>query len=484
MYRRKIAQWLKHMDFTILDLVSLFASMLLAFYIRKPIEAHIYESREYLSLLISLLVIDFISLSMTNGMKEILRRGYMIEMAYTIRNVGIVFCLETMFLFSMQLGDAYSRITFFYTMLFYLILSYNTRVIYKDIYKRTIIPKRGRSLLVITDIESLNDLNTYVNERYFDSFRLAGVCLTNQPEKGILTTTLPIVCTVDEVYDWVRLNWVDQVLLVLPPDEQMASLAHAFTDMGITVHMGINHLMNMLPGGKRQIEQIGGFDVVTVFWNSSNFVEAGIKRLFDIIGGFIGCIATLILTLFLAPAIYFSSKGPVFFTQERIGRNGKPFKVYKFRSMYTDAEERKKEYMAQNRVKDGMMFKLDFDPRIIGNVELPDGTRKTGLGEFIRKTSLDEFPQFFNVLKGDMSLVGTRPPTRDEWAKYQNHHRARMAMRPGITGMWQVSGRSNITDFEEIVRLDTKYIAQWTLALDVKILFKTVFVVIKGEGSM
>lgn len=158
--------------------------------------------------------------------------------------------------------------------------------------------------------------------------------------------------------------------------------------------------------------------------------------------------------------------------------------MYKFRSMYMDAEERKKELMAQNKISDGLMFKMDFDPRIIGNKILPDGTRKTGIGEFIRKTSLDEFPQFINILLGDMSLVGTRPPTVDEWELYEPHHRARMSFRPGLTGMWQVSGRSNITDFEEVVKLDTQYISEWSLRLDVKILWKTVWSVLKSDGAM
>ena len=115
---------------------------------------------------------------------------------------------------------------------------------------------------------------------------------------------------------------------------------------------------------------------------------------------------------------------------------------------------------------------------------LPDGTRKTGIGQFIRKTSLDEFPQFFNILKGDMSLVGTRPPTVDEWEQYEPHHRARMAFRPGLTGLWQVSGRSNITDFEEVVKLDTKYIDEWSLGVDLKILVETVRSVLGNDGAM
>ena len=131
-----------------------------------------------------------------------------------------------------------------------------------------------------------------------------------------------------------------------------------------------------------------------------------------------------------------------------------------------------------------MMFKMDFDPRIIGNKILPDGTKKTGIGQFIRKTSIDELPQFWNILKGDMSLVGTRPPTLDEWEKYEPHHRARMSFRPGLTGLWQVSGRSNITDFEEVVKLDTQYINEWSVKNDLRIIFQTAISIMKKDGAM
>ena len=140
--------------------------------------------------------------------------------------------------------------------------------------------------------------------------------------------------------------------------------------------------------------------------------------------------------------------------------------------MVMNAEALKQELMEKNKIKDGMMFKIDNDPRII-----------KGIGNFIRKTSIDEFPQFFNVLKGDMSLIGTRPPTLDEWKKYDLHHRKRMAIKPGITGMWQISGRSDITDFETVVKMDVDYITSWSLGLDIKILFKTVVGVFTGNGA-
>ena len=302
--------------------------------------------------------------------------------------------------------------------------------------------------------------------------------------KGETICGIPIVANHDGIVDYACDEWVDEVLI--PPcseDEYPEKMADIFLEMGIAVHTGIAK-NGTAHGGYKQIEKIGDYTVVTSSENYANPSALLVKRGMDIVGGLVGCLFTLIIMIFVGPAIYIASPGPIFFSQERVGRNGRKFKMYKFRSMYMDAEERKKELMKQNRVKDGMMFKLEWDPRIIGTKKLPDGTIKKGIGNIIRDFSLDEFPQFFNVLKGDMSLVGTRPPTVDEWDKYDLHHRARLATKPGITGMWQVSGRSNITDFEDVVKLDRQYIAEWNFALDIKILFKTVLVVFKRDGAM
>lgn len=240
--------------------------------------------------------------------------------------------------------------------------------------------------------------------------------------------------------------------------------------MGITVHIKLARVAD--DSSNQIVEKLEGYTVLSTSINMVSTAQLIFKRTMDICGGLVGMLLTGIIFIFVAPVIYIKSPGPIFFKQVRIGKNGKKFNIYKFRSMYMDAEERKKELMAQNNIKDGMMFKMDNDPRII-----------KGIGNFIRDYSLDEFPQFWNVLKGDMSLVGTRPPTVDEWEKYEMHHRSRLAFKPGLTGMWQVSGRSNITDFEEVVRLDTEYIKKWSPGLDIKILFKTVAVVLGKVGS-
>ena len=264
---------------------------------------------------------------------------------------------------------------------------------------------------------------------------------------------------------------MDEALFSIPTELALPDkLIKNFGIMGITIHIKLARVAD--DSSNQIVEKLEGY---TVLSTSINMVSAGqliFKRTMDICGGLVGMLLTGIIFIFVAPIIYIKSPGPIFFKQVRIGKNGKKFNIYKFRSMYMDAEERKKELMAQNDIKDGMMFKMDNDPRII-----------KGIGNFIRDYSLDEFPQFWNVLKGDMSLVGTRPPTVDEWEKYEMHHRSRLAFKPGITGMWQVSGRSNITDFEEVVRLDTEYIKKWNPGLDIKILFKTVAVVLGKVGS-
>lgn len=264
---------------------------------------------------------------------------------------------------------------------------------------------------------------------------------------------------------------MDEALFSIPTELALPDkLIKNFGIMGITVHIKLARVAD--DSSNQIVEKLEGY---TVLSTSINMVSAGqliFKRTMDICGGLVGMLLTGIIFIFVAPIIYIKSPGPIFFKQVRIGKNGKKFNIYKFRSMYMDAEERKKELMAQNDIKDGMMFKMDNDPRII-----------KGIGNFIRDYSLDEFPQFWNVLIGDMSLVGTRPPTVDEWEKYEMHHRSRLAFKPGLTGMWQVSGRSNITDFEEVVRLDTEYIKKWSPGLDIMILFKTVAVVLGKVGS-
>lgn len=193
------------------------------------------------------------------------------------------------------------------------------------------------------------------------------------------------------------------------------------------------------------------------------------KRLEDVIIGFLGLAAAAIIYIIFAPLIKLESRGPVLFKQTRIGYNGRRFEIIKFRTMYENADEKKEILLSKNEMPK-QLFKIENDPRI------------TKIGSFMRKRSLDEFPQFFNVLSGEMSLVGTRPPTVDELKKYQPHHKARLLCKPGITGIWQTKGRNNITDFDKIVNMDKKYIKKSNLLLDMILIFKTIFCIIRKDG--
>ncbi|MBQ9768217.1 MAG: sugar transferase [Lachnospiraceae bacterium] len=240
-------------------------------------------------------------------------------------------------------------------------------------------------------------------------------------------------------------------------------------DMGVSVRVIVN--IFKAHGAQRYVSSVGNYPVVTYHRVCLDDSAKAIKRIIDIFGSLVGIILFSPIMLITAIAIKLDSKGPVIFKQERAGLNGRTFKMYKFRSMCVDAEELKAKLQEQNEVKDGMMFKIKDDPRI------------TKVGKFIRKTSIDELPQFFNVLMGNMSLVGTRPPTLDEVAKYERTQWRRMSIKPGITGMWQVSGRSQITDFDEVVELDTIYIDSWSIGLDIKIMFKTVLSLVRRKGA-
>ena len=480
MYQKSGLPWTKYWDYILLDMVSMFLSLIAAYYVYIPTDFNLTGSPEYLLLLFGMPVLDFLVIVLGSTMNEVQKRGLFAEFCATVKNTAMVFAIEALIFFVVKMGGFYSRKNFLYSCSIYFVVSFATRCLYKWYYIKHVVPNSGSSLLIVAAKKDLPGLEKQIREGQYSTYRLAGVILADGDQGD---TALKVVSAFAQADSWIRKNWVDEVLFLLPPEAETLELAQAVASMGITVHLNLGFLSSLL-GGTKTVEVLGEYDVLTAFRNRIGFGAAALKRLTDIVGGLVGCLFTALLTLFIGPAIYIASPGPIFYTQERIGRNGKIFKMYKFRSMVPNADEVKKQYLKENRVSGGYMFKLDWDPRIIGNKILPDGTKKTGIGEFIRKTSLDEFPQFLNVLKGDMSLVGTRPPTKDEWAIYEDHHRARMAMRPGITGMWQVSGRSNITDFEEIVRLDTKYIDQWSLGLDFKILVKTVLVVLKHEGSM
>jgi exopolysaccharide biosynthesis polyprenyl glycosylphosphotransferase len=324
-----------------------------------------------------------------------------------------------------------------------------------------------RKVIVVT-CANRNYFTEYANKNPHFLIDIVGyVQAGNEP----LNIGRKLLGPINNLIDILKNNTVDEVVFDLPGQQldNFEDLIYECEKMGISIHVVLYTFDLQI--AKPDISMLGNIPILTFKTIDFNPWQMLIKRFIDITAGLFGILCTAITFIFIAPAIKLESEGPVFFSQNRMGRNGRVFKVYKYRSMYKDAEERKKLLMKQNEINSGHMFKITNDPRI------------TKVGRFIRKTSIDEFPQFWNIFKGDMSLVGTRPPTLDEVNKYETHHWRRLSIKPGLTGMWQVSGRSDVLDFDDVVKMDLEYIDRWSLWLDFKIMLKTFPAVFKMDGS-
>lgn len=427
MYRKDSEGWLKHADFIVLDLLCLQISFILA-YVLSGYGWNPYHIMLYRNMSIFLELADLLVIFCYDTMKGVLKKGYYRDFVVTLKHSIMVGGLAILYLFLLQQGGDYSRLALFLTILLYTGITYFVRELRKKSLKKQMQNGGERSLLIITSGEVARRVVDNMKENNYARFRIAGVSVIDEDWIGRKVEDIPVVANEETTPKYVCKEWIDEVLIVISDDiPYPTELIRKLSETGVTIHLNLTKVTN-IPGKKQFVEKVGVYTVLTTSINYASAFQLALKRMMDIAGGLVGCFLTVIIFLFVAPAIYIASPGPIFFSQERVGKNGRKFKIYKFRSMYIDAEERKAELMDENKLGDGKMFKMDFDPRVIGNKVLPDGTHKTGIGDFIRRTSLDEFPQFFNVLKGDMSIVGTRPPLISETNLYELHHRVRLAI--------------------------------------------------------
>ncbi|HHV29381.1 MAG TPA: sugar transferase [Clostridium sp.] len=449
-----------------LDILFLVASYFLSYYIAS-FNTSLHDYKEYLWILVVFIPLWFFSMS-NLGMYDkttfcypdrIIRNCLLSTLISSITLASMIFFIkETMF----------SRLLFITFVISVMTLLILERLVYTFFICRRNKAKEDTTRVII--IGSPSEAQKY--SQYIDktniNINIIGYVKVDSIEDDKYYYNLGHI---EDLQQILKENVVDEAIFALPKDyvgkvEEYILLCE---EMGITVRMVLN--LYDLKLSKTHLTSIGTLPVLTFHTVSFNPLQLFLKRLLDIVGALVGLSLTALASILIIPAIKFDSPGPVIFQQDRVGLNGRVFKLYKFRSMTSDADFRKAELLALNEVSGGLMFKIKNDPRV------------TRVGKFLRKTSLDELPQFINVLKGDMSLVGTRPPTVDEVKKYETYHRRRISIKPGITGLWQISGRSSITDFEEVVKLDTKYIDQWSIWLDIKIILKTVLIVLKRNGA-
>lgn len=336
--------------------------------------------------------------------------------------------------------------------------------------------------ILTNSVDRQQEIESIIKKQLGWTVVLCGIYSKNNWDIQLNELDNTINADTDRLVEIIRRQAIDSIIIDVDKQQhevcRISSLVDRLSLMGITVYLSKNNKSNEI------LDKIKKFSYVQIknkrhikfgkYYEIKQYklskIDEAIKRIIDIIGQLIGIIIALPIMLTLLIPLKLESPGPFIFKQKRVGRNGRIFYIHKIRSMYIDAEQRKQELINKNEMN-GHMFKIEKDPRI------------TKIGRFIRKTSIDELPQFFDVLAGSMSLIGTRPPTVDEFEQYENHHKRRLSMKPGITGLWQISGRNKIQDFEEIVQLDTSYIDNWSIWYDIKILFKTIYVVFKGHGA-
>lgn len=487
MYIRREKSWLKHIDFAVLDIFCIIVTFYIGYIFRHGIGSDF--TTYYWRLLCILVVLDISVSLIRSSHKSIVRRSYLREMLDTVTHCVTVDGLALFFLFLVQETGIYSRESLLIYFVLHNIATYVARCLHKHALRKKMTSNPDvEQMLILTNREGAEQCVRELSQDEYRNYQVVGVVLMDDiyEEENTLQESelnpavkeaaateeiagVPVVSNYNGVRDYLMEHVVDSVFLNLQLDSKKSRrLNNELIRAGVTVHINLVRVPDDIPN--RTVERLGNYTVLTTGLRLASARQIMMKRLLDIAGGLVGSLLTVLVSVFIGPFIYFQSPGPIYFKQKRVGKNGRTFEIYKFRSMYMDAEERKKELMQQNEM-DGLMFKMKDDPRIIP------------IGHFIRKYSIDELPQFFNVLKGDMSIVGTRPPTVDEYEQYQVHHRGRLASKPGITGLWQVSGRNQITDFEEIVELDTDYIMRWSVVEDIRIILKTVRLVIHGDGE-
>lgn len=452
---------------------------------------HLKDSTVFLYLLLSFLIVfTFYRYNPITAKRGILRH---IKAAF-LTNIFMAIIFSTL-VYTTHISDSIPRLFFgtFFSINFAIsfaclfLIHFIKRQYLEHHTKKTIIITDNSSLeQAVYDIQKLNSEDceiigiTSLSGKQADRFYKVKILSSNlktQPSKDTDSSSKnPALESIKlkelslSTLEYVKRHQVDLVIFSVNHlvRKKIEHLIEAFSEMGIDSLITIDSFA--IETLETKLEDFGTTNVIRLSPRLFTDGELLLKRLMDIAGALVGCFICLIFGLIVAPLIFLEDPGPIIFKQKRVGRNGKFFYIYKFRSMYQDAEAKLQTLKDQNEMQ-GFMFKMKNDPRI------------TKVGKFLRKTSIDELPQFFNVLEGSMSLIGTRPPTVDEYNQYSAHHKRRISIKPGITGLWQVSGRSEITDFEEIVRLDCFYIDHWSITGDIKILLKTFAAVFTGKGS-
>ncbi len=392
MNKKYIKGWLKHWDFILADVIVMQLSCQLSYWLVRGFKNNPYQNHGFVYQCVLLFACQMAVILFGRNYGGILRRKKFDEWLAILKYIAIILALALAWLFIVKDSAVVSRLQVGFTILFFAFLDWVARYINKKrIYRLSENNKHKKSVALVTSAKLLPESREklYKTDNYRDFFISRIILMEDSvPDWVRADTSVPVGILSDEAVHELAHDWVDEVFILQPDDRLFPT---KFVEDLMTMGISVNYTMSALFNDKwpnSDIRKMGAYKVIN---NSIRYATPGalaVKRLIDIIGGIVGCIFTGIIYIFVAPIIKKQSPGPVFFTQERVGRNGKTFKLYKFRSMYMDAEERKAALMEQNKKKDGYMFKMDDDPRIMGSEKKDKNGKPRGIGNFIRRTSL------------------------------------------------------------------------------------------------
>ena len=456
------------------DIVIVGVSFLIAMYLRAHLETGSFvltaHYRRYLWLIYVVMILWPLMLNIngiypTNRLRT-LKRATGIIFESTVQ--GLIIVLAFLFIFKLQVVSRLIMAAFGGIVTCLLILKESLVLWHLQLLRKS--GANIRNVLMVGTINSVRNVVKTIEENSFLGLKIIGLLVPREEVQKKEAWGQEILGSLDEIETVIHNNPVDQVIMTIDRKDykEVENIIFHCEEEGLEIWITAS-LFN-IKIARLDADELFGIPIF-VFRTGPKFSwQIFMKNIFDLVSGLILSILSLPIIAIVALFIKLTSPGPVLFKQERCSIHGRKFTLYKLRTMYIGAEKMQKELEAKNIMK-GPIFKLDKDPRI------------TPVGRILRKMSIDEMPQFWNVLKGDMSLVGPRPPVPSEVKNYKGWQRRRLSMKPGITGLWQISGRSDIIDFDKLANLDLKYIDSWSIWFDLKIFFKTIRVVLSTKGA-
>ncbi len=452
----------------IFDVFITLIAFALSYFIRVYIQAKdIIYSNEYLTLALLIIPVWFILLKIINFQSSQKIKAYSIVIIEYIIVVTIGISILFIFIFWLKLEEISRIAILIFGFIDVTILSVLKIIFYSIQKKKTIKGKAVKNVIIYADKTSISFIKKIINSKQW-GYKIIGIVTNSLEVKHKFNKKLKIYNENTNIHKIIEKNSIDDLIYCKDDlnKNEIRNLIYSCSEIGVNFQIQ-SDFFNLI-ASKSHINYFGEIPLLSISTTPTDYFALALKNILDFIIAFFAIILASPLLIIISILIKLESKGPVLFKQKRIGLRGRQFTMYKFRTMVANAEKMKKDLEKLNEA-DGPVFKIKKDPRI------------TKIGAFLRKTSLDEFPQFFNVIKGEMSVVGPRPPIQKEVEQYQRWQLRRLAMKPGITCIWQVSGRNEIS-FEQWMKMDLQYIDNWSLRLDFMLIFKTINAIFKRTG--